>query len=134
MIGFFHFYHFLSLFLAELLSKLDWEVEICYVYWVRVLNAPFASFNFFESKFSYASIWGEGDLRGQKRKIYLFLSQLIENQELYIVSQNQLSKSVRKEDMRISTFLALKKCCSSPISPLNLARKLKLGMYMYYEP
>ena len=86
------------------------------------------------SKFSYAPILGKGVLRGQKRKICPFLSQSTENQKLYNISKNQPTKSIRGGDMGFSPFLTLKKFCSSPISPPNQARKLKLGMYIQQVP
>ena len=51
----------------------------------------------------------EGMLRGRKRKIRPFLTQLIENQKLYNISKNQPPKSIRRGDMEISPLFYLKK-------------------------
>ena len=87
--------------------------------------------NFFWVKIQLCPTLGEGVLRGQKRKTFSFLSQLIENQKLYSISKNQPFKSIRKGDMEISTFFDLKKkAFSFPIFSPNCARKLKFGMYI----
>ena len=68
-VGFFHFYHFFSLFLAyNSPSKLRQEVEICYVYLVRVLNV----FDFFGPKLSYAQIEGRGAEESKTQKLPFF--------------------------------------------------------------
>ena len=54
------------------------------------------------------SKFGEGDAEGLK--LQFFLSQS------YNISRNQPSKSVRRGDMNVFPFLALKKVCSIPTS------------------
>ena len=46
--------YFLSLFLAQLPSKLSKYAEITYVHLVKMLNVSFVGFRFSGSKFSYA--------------------------------------------------------------------------------
>ena len=43
----------------------------------------------------------EGVLRGQKRKNCLFLSKSIQDLDLYKISKNQPSRSIRREDTRV---------------------------------
>ena len=66
-----------------------------------------------------------GGAEGQKRKICLFLSQLMENQKLYNISENQSPKAIRRGDMGIPPFLISKKCCSA-LSSLHIGLEAEI--------
>ena len=72
-------------------------------------------------KIQFCPNFGEGVLRAQKRKIFPFSNQLIENQKLYNISKNQLPMSVWMGDMRISSLFDLEKVLFLPYLPSKLS-------------
>ena len=57
-----------------------------------------------------------------------FVSQSIDNPNLYNIPKNQPPGSVKRDEMGGGILLTLKKACSCPIYLSNQAMKLKFGM------